>query len=138
LEGTLKIIWFQPLCHEQGHLPLDQVAQSSIQPGLEHCQGGGIHSFSGQPEVSSAASLAWSRGREAEWLFRSWAAFLFQRWLWSWLLYIFFSNSSRLWSLWDEKQNKCRLGHFSALCFKHFFQRVHFGTFNYLICLLFQ
>jgi len=36
LEGTLKIIWFQPLCHEQGHLPLDQVAQSSIQPGLEH------------------------------------------------------------------------------------------------------
>jgi len=49
LEGTLKIIWFQPLCHEQGHLPLDQVAQSSIQPGLEHCQAGGIQSFSGQP-----------------------------------------------------------------------------------------
>jgi len=36
-------------CHEQGHLPLDQVAQSSIQPGLEHFQGGDIHSFSGQP-----------------------------------------------------------------------------------------
>jgi len=36
-------------CREQGHLPLDQVAQSSIQPGLEHCQGGGSHSFSGQP-----------------------------------------------------------------------------------------
>jgi len=33
LEGTLKIIWFQPPCHEQGHLPLDQVAQSPIQPG---------------------------------------------------------------------------------------------------------
>jgi len=31
------------------HLPLDQVAQSPIQPGLEHLQGGGIHSFSGQP-----------------------------------------------------------------------------------------
>jgi len=30
LEETLKIIWFQPPCHEQGHLPLDQVAQSSI------------------------------------------------------------------------------------------------------------
>ena len=28
LEGTLKIIWFQPPCHEQGHLPLDQVAQN--------------------------------------------------------------------------------------------------------------
>jgi len=41
LEGTLKIIWFQPPCHEQGHLPPDQVAQSSIQPGLEHCQGEG-------------------------------------------------------------------------------------------------
>jgi len=33
----------------QGHLPLDHVAQSSIQPGLEHCQGRGSHSFSGQP-----------------------------------------------------------------------------------------
>jgi len=29
--------------------PLDQAAQSRIQPGLEHCQGGGSHSFSGQP-----------------------------------------------------------------------------------------
>jgi len=36
LEGTLKIIWFQSPCHEQGQLPLDQVAQSSIQPGDEH------------------------------------------------------------------------------------------------------
>jgi len=49
LEGTLKIIWLQPPCHEQGYLPLDQAAQSSIQPGLEHCQGGGSHSFFGQP-----------------------------------------------------------------------------------------
>ena len=49
LERTLKIIWFQPPCHEQGHLPPDQVAQSSIQPGLEPCQGGGSHSSSGQP-----------------------------------------------------------------------------------------
>ncbi|KAK4821027.1 hypothetical protein QYF61_012113 [Mycteria americana] len=36
-------------CHGQGHLPPDQVAQSPIQPGLEHCQGWGIRSFSGQP-----------------------------------------------------------------------------------------
>ena len=49
LEGTLKIIWFQPPCHGQGHLPLDQVAQSPIQPGLEHCQGWGSHNFPGQP-----------------------------------------------------------------------------------------
>ena len=40
LEGTLKTTWFQPPCHEQGHLPPAQVAQSSIQPGLEPCQGG--------------------------------------------------------------------------------------------------
>ena len=40
----------QPIgCHGQGHLPLDQIAQSSIQPGLRHCQGRGSHSFSGQP-----------------------------------------------------------------------------------------
>jgi len=37
------------MLHGQGHLPLDQAAQSPIQPGLEHFQGGGIHSFSGQP-----------------------------------------------------------------------------------------
>jgi len=37
------------LCHGQGHLPLDQVAQSPIQPGLELFHGGGIHDFSGQP-----------------------------------------------------------------------------------------
>jgi len=49
LEGTLKIILFQAPCHGQGHLPLDQVAQSPMQPGLEHFQGGGIHSSSGQP-----------------------------------------------------------------------------------------
>jgi len=41
LEGTLKIILFLPPCHGQGHIPLDQVAQSPIQPSLEHFQGGG-------------------------------------------------------------------------------------------------
>ena len=35
-------------CHGQGHLPLDQVVQSPIQPGLEHCQGGVSPSVSGQ------------------------------------------------------------------------------------------
>lgn len=28
LEGSLNIIWFQPPCHGQRHLSLDQVAQS--------------------------------------------------------------------------------------------------------------
>jgi len=38
-----------PPCHGQGHLPSDQVAQSPIQPGLEHFQERGIHSFSAKP-----------------------------------------------------------------------------------------
>jgi len=38
-----------PPWHGQGHLPPDPVAQCPVQPGLEHCQGGGTHSFSGQP-----------------------------------------------------------------------------------------
>jgi len=37
-----------PPCHGQGYLPLHQVAQSPTQPGLEHFQGGGSHSFSAQ------------------------------------------------------------------------------------------
>jgi len=53
LEGTLKIISFQPPCHGQGHLPVDQVAQSPVQPGLEHCQGGGSHSSSAQQGCDS-------------------------------------------------------------------------------------
>lgn len=47
LEGTLKIILFQPPCHGQGHL--DQVTQSPNQSGLEHFQREGIHSFPVQP-----------------------------------------------------------------------------------------
>jgi len=39
LEGTFKIIWFQLPSNRQGHLPLDGVAQSPIQPGLECCKG---------------------------------------------------------------------------------------------------
>jgi len=34
--------------HGQQHLPLDQVAQNSVQPGLEQFQGGATHNFSGQ------------------------------------------------------------------------------------------
>jgi len=49
LEGTSQIIQFQSPCHRLPHLPPDQAAQSPIQPGLGHCQGGGSHSFSGQP-----------------------------------------------------------------------------------------
>lgn len=35
-KGSLKIIQFQALCNEQGHLPLDQVPPSPIQPGFGH------------------------------------------------------------------------------------------------------
>ena len=52
LEGTSRIMNLQPPCHRQGHQPphliLGQAAQGSIQPGLEHLQGWGIHSLSGQ------------------------------------------------------------------------------------------
>ena len=53
LEGTLKIIQFQPPYYRQGHLPLDQVAQSPIQSGLECFQGGDIHILSEQPVPES-------------------------------------------------------------------------------------
>ena len=42
LEGTIKIIEFQPPCYRQRHLPLNQVAQSPTQLALECFQGGGI------------------------------------------------------------------------------------------------
>lgn len=48
LEETLKIIQFQTSAIGKGYLPLDQVAQGPIQPGLDHIQGWGIHNFTGQ------------------------------------------------------------------------------------------
>ena len=48
LEGTFHTISFQPPRHRQGRQPPHQAAHSSIQPGLEHLQGEGIHSLSGQ------------------------------------------------------------------------------------------
>ena len=49
LEGTLKGQLVQPPHGEQGHLHLDQVAQSPVQPDLECFQGWGIYHLSGQP-----------------------------------------------------------------------------------------
>ena len=49
LEGTFKSLLVHPPCSKQGHLPLDQVDQSPIQPGLECFQGWGIYPLSGQP-----------------------------------------------------------------------------------------
>ena len=61
LEGTPRIIKFQPLCHRKCHQPpklvLDQVAQGPIQPGPEHLQGWSIHSLSGQPVPAPHHSL---------------------------------------------------------------------------------
>jgi len=47
LEGTLMFIQSNTLPWA-GTLPPAQGAQSPVQPGLGHCQGGGSHSFSGQ------------------------------------------------------------------------------------------
>ena len=43
LEGTFRGHLAQPPGSKQGHLSLDQVAQSLVQPGLEHFQGWGLH-----------------------------------------------------------------------------------------------
>ncbi|KAK4810711.1 hypothetical protein QYF61_007685 [Mycteria americana] len=39
----------QPPCHRQGHLQLNQVTQSPVQPDLECFRGWGLHYLSGQP-----------------------------------------------------------------------------------------
>ena len=61
LEGTLRIIKFQPTCPKQDHqspdLVLDQVTQRPFQPVLEHFQGQSIHSFYGQPIPAPHYSL---------------------------------------------------------------------------------
>jgi len=46
LEGTFKGHLAQHLCSEQGHLQLDQVAQSPVQPDLERFQIWGLHYLS--------------------------------------------------------------------------------------------
>ena len=48
LEGMFEDHLVQHHCHGQGHLSLDQVAQSPVKPDRDHFQGWGIHSFSGQ------------------------------------------------------------------------------------------
>jgi len=49
LEGIFRGHLVQPPCSKQGHLQLDQVAQSAVQPGLECFQEWGLHYLSGQP-----------------------------------------------------------------------------------------
>ena len=49
LEGITKGHLVQLPCTKQGHLQLDQVAQSPIQPELECLRGWSIHHLSGQP-----------------------------------------------------------------------------------------
>ena len=49
LEGTFKDHLVQLPCNEQGHLQLDRVAQTPVQPDLECFQGWGIYRLSGQP-----------------------------------------------------------------------------------------
>jgi len=48
-EGTFKDHLVQPPCSDQGHLPLDRIAQSPVQPDLECFQAWGICHLSGQP-----------------------------------------------------------------------------------------
>ena len=56
LERTLEDVLVQLPCSEQGHLQLDQVAQSLVQSDLECLQGQGFHHLSEQKEVDAALS----------------------------------------------------------------------------------
>lgn len=47
LEGTLKGHLVHLSCNKKGHLQLDQVDQSLVQPHPEHLQGQDIHHISG-------------------------------------------------------------------------------------------
>ena len=49
LEETFRGHLAQPPCREQGHLQVDQVAQSPVQPDLECFQGWGISQVVGNP-----------------------------------------------------------------------------------------
>jgi len=57
LEGTFKGRLAQPPCSEQGHLALDQVAQSPVQPDLECFQGWGIYHLSEQCGLGPRKSI---------------------------------------------------------------------------------
>ena len=49
MEGTFKGLLVQPPCNKHGHLQIDQITQSPIQPDLECFQGQGTYHLSGQP-----------------------------------------------------------------------------------------
>lgn len=49
LEGSFKSHLVLPLCNERGHIPLNQVAQTLVQPNLKCFQGWGMDLLSGQP-----------------------------------------------------------------------------------------
>ena len=56
LEATVEDHLVHPCCYGQGHLSLDQVVQSPIQPDLELFQWWDIHNFSEQPVPASYRS----------------------------------------------------------------------------------
>ncbi|RMC06170.1 hypothetical protein DUI87_15600 [Hirundo rustica rustica] len=56
LEGTFKHHPVPNACHMQGHLPLDQAAQSHIQPGLGDLQGLGVHKWDSVKQMENGNS----------------------------------------------------------------------------------
>ena len=48
-KGPLKVIWSKSPTMDRDTYSLHQVAQSLVQPDLEHLEGWGIHRLSGQP-----------------------------------------------------------------------------------------
>ena len=62
LEGMFKDHLIPTPCYMQGHLPLDQVAHSPIQPGPECFQGWGIYNLTRQPVPEDDIQQKSSRG----------------------------------------------------------------------------
>jgi len=63
------LIEFQCPCYVQGHQPLDQAAQSHIQPGLECLQGWGIHNLLGgvgQLQEAGDNDPCWEAAKKTE------------------------------------------------------------------------
>ncbi|NWR13930.1 ACOT5 thioesterase, partial [Emberiza fucata] len=64
VERDLKCHIVQPPCNKQGHLQLDQIAQSRIQPGLGCFQAWDIHRLSGQPGTAILIFVLFAPGED--------------------------------------------------------------------------
>ena len=67
MEGPFKGHLVHPPCIDQGHLQLEQVTQSPVQPDLECFQGWGIYLLSGRSVHLEVASGLWDASHQVPW-----------------------------------------------------------------------